>query len=513
MDKWCDEEGFGFESSVPTTCTTLSILIVLPSVLISGISVLHIRFLREQIRGSDTGVLHGWNQSLCVFLALCTAEILFSIVFSVDDPQSVSLMVGIVCHCLAWLLLAVKAMYSLAATRHRLVIDLTSWGFFIVDFFGIGLLALAQYTEDRTAVNLAAAVCNFMLGILVLLFSFYVQYLNGRQSYRSLKGGGGASICSCNCYDYLMSFLFDQRRDRYSFESSENRRSFWSIHSDTKSWFGNSSSNTEEVDRLGRAAEPLLIDDATREDLLHAAEGPVLSALERRMTKPPGIFDNGNSIGYVDGEVFLAPEPVVMTDVLQRALDRRRHKDRASAHDTFADDVSLAPGSTSSLGGGSMQEFSVIIHRWALLREKGRDNSTDCRESISSIQPTSFGAGDGERAYSNDVVIDLESGGSILEPQHKQHDRRRSRVRSTSGSNIIPEEFLSPGAVAPIAGEAGSAQVEFEICIRGGPCAEMEWWGRAKGIQPTLNKWTVWRTALQVEELHRDMVRAMLLIV
>lgn len=157
-----------------------------------------------------------------------------------------------------------------------------------------------------------------------------------------------------------------------------------------------------------------------------------------------------------------------------------------------------------------MQEFSVIVHRWALLRERGRC-SLDVDNGKAATPPIFSGAGyanGGESPFHSDAVIDLESGGSIHESYQRQLLRKKNRSRSFSGNNINPDEFSSPNGhiAASETSTSGSAQVEFEICIRGGPCAEMEWWGRSKGIQPTLNKWTVWKTAVQIEDLHRVVI-------
>lgn len=513
MDQWCGGEHFGLVSSVPSTCAVLSVLIVLPSSVMAVICVLQIWHYHRHIivNSPSQRVLEGWNHSLWFFVVCSAAEIIFSIVFSLDDQKSPALLSGIVLHCIAWLLLAIKAVYSLAATRHRLVIDLPSWGYFVVDFCGIGLLALAEYAEDRTVLNLTAAISNFILGLVVLVFSFYVQFLNSRQSYRSLKSGDSTG-CMSSCCDLFIGFFANDRTERYSFESpsEENRRSFWSINSDTKSWWGGSSA---EDDKWRSANEPLLIDDSTREGLmsamdrrnLHSADSvqdsAVLSALERRMAKPPARFENGNTVGYIDGQVAIASGCHGMTDVLQRALDRRKSKEATNnVAKLCSDDFSSAPGAVTNFGGGNMQEFSVIIHRWALLRERGRNCSGDTQGASTPpiFSRTSFSDMDGIG-----TGIDLESGGSVHESLQRQHQRKKSRGRSSSGSNINPN--ADGKRCAALSGD--TAQVEFEICIRGGPCAEMEWWGRSKGIEPMLNKWTVWRTALQIEDLHRSMVR------
>lgn len=514
MDYWCGGEDFGVDSSVPTTCATLTILIVMPSVLMSLISIAQIWFYRSQLQ-DQSDVIRGWNQSLCVYAAFCLAEVLFSVVFSMDDKKTPALLVGIASHCIAWTLLAAKAVHAVAATRHRLVVDLTSWGFYVVDFIGIGLLALGQFAEARTPLNLAAAVCNFLLGLAVLMFCFYIQYLNSRQTYRALKGGsGGGNDCIRNCYEYFLIRLFSERRSqRYSFETAteEGRRSFWSIHSDTKSWWGDSINDDGAERAWPSVNQPLLIDDATREGLMFAAgghnsvvvESAVLSALERRLAKPQFAFDNGNNAGYLDGQAVIQDDAMVMTDVLRNALERRKRKDRSGGGtDIFSDDFSLTAGGSSSSAGGNMQEFSVIIHRWALLRERSSISADLCDSSVNPLILSPAGFIDTDASLGSDAVIDLESGGSVHDPNQRQYTRKKNRGRSFSGNSINPDD--SSGQVP--GSSADAAQVEFEICIRCGPCAEMEWWGRSKGVHPTLNKWTVWKTALQIEEFHRSMV-------
>ncbi len=462
-----------------------------------------------------------FSKTLAGFLCCCAVEVFFTIGFCVDDKTSPALIIGVTAHCLSWIILGYKISILFKINDCIFYIDTASWAYFLFDFIAYGLLTVSEFSESRTLWNLIAAISHFLIGLVVILFSLVFSSSTGEKKISDRYNmAPRTSKLHCKC----LRSIFGERKTRYSFEPPDVKSHF-SLDSETRSWW------SDIIENDNPTTEPLLIDNDDNYSTSH--QSSVLSALEKRLRGDDSLlFENGNELGYDQGQsVSLKESPPVMTDVLQRALDRRKIKVLSPvAGETLTsgistDDATLIPQGLSVIfSGGNTQEFSVIIHRWALLREVVRLKSVSSQEriaaemgSILSTKSNSPAPGipatrsrvhsaDSDTIITENIVsvIDIESGGSIHESFHKQQQRRKySRDSGRMGGSF--------SSVPPISADDPNtqtmAQVEFEICIRGGPCAEMEWWGRSKGVESSSNRWTVWRTASQVEELHSEMVR------
>lgn len=515
---------------------------------------------------------------------------------------------------------------------------------FIVGFLVLLLALLILYREHISQLYQQAIGGEDRLLVIrrfgdVYDFESLLEYIFG-QRYDTAAAGAGRERYS---FEETSSEAFPRSRTSTSSRGSRSKRSssssgIFSLGSSVRTWLRGS----VDSDGQPRLDEEDIIDDDVdiegdgssgssssdgdgvyndgEEGESSSSRRPLLSSSsaggagdsgkrskKRRSSKQPGTSTSSGS--SLDG--YAPPTTTTTTttssSVLQRALERRRNKSSpyllqpSSSTSSIGSSIhhNSVTATTAMTVGGGIEDFSVSIQRWALLRElvvavaaegeggvgldgddyyysniissssantntntsggtsgvsrrtlsRGGEGATPTLDlmgnSNSSSNSTSISSG----MYGTSSTSTTTPGGDgwavtrhrIPSLSSPQPPFRNNNTSTTSTSNINSNTSTSTSSI--------QVQVEFEVSIRGGPSAETESWGNrpsssnssSSGISSSgissnnstastatggtaaststsntststnaaaiANRWTVWRTALQVEELHAVMVR------